>query len=193
MLISKLLRAKKLFLTSTGESIVDLISSTFKFSSSPTSAGPILINEFETMRPDLVADRIYADQENWDVILKYNGISNPFSLDAGEILLGPPFTSISTLIVPPREVVEKGVEPSKKNENLIIVPKTNKDKKRLESIRTKVAEVVPPNINLSGVKNIQTVNGEVVFGANMTQAAPINNQSSTRTRVQNQLTNNNLF
>ncbi len=194
MLSSKLLRAKKLFLNINGESIIDLISSTFKFSKSPVSTGAIFVNEYEVMRPDLVSERIYATQDNWDVILKYNGVSNPFSLDFGEMLLAPTFNSVSTLISVPNNVLEKGTEPAKKNESQLIVPKTPKDTKRLESIRTKVPEVVPPNVNLSGSKNIQVIDGEVIFGANMTQSSSTNiNRSSARSRVQDQLKNNNLF
>jgi hypothetical protein len=191
MLTSKLLGAKKLFSTITGESIVDLISATFKYASSPISSGTIFVNEFEVMRPDLIAERVYSNSDSWDIVLKYNGISNPFSINFGEVILAPAFTSISTLIRPPREVVEKGTEPAKKNESKIIVPKTQKDKKRLESIRTSVPEIVPPNVNLTGAKNVQVVNGEVIFGANMTQASSTNlNQSAVRNRVKDQLKNN---
>jgi hypothetical protein len=193
MLNSKILRAKKVFLTAVNESIIDLISSTFKFSDSPTSAGIAVVGEFEIMRPDLVSEKFYSTQENWDLILKYNGISNPFSLDSGETLVMPPFTAISSLVTPPREVTEKGVEPAKRSEDLLLTPKTKVDKKRLESIRKSTPEVVPPNVNLSGVKNVKVVNGEVIVGANMTQNTTSDqNQSATRSRVQNQL-NNNIF
>lgn len=194
MLISKILRTKKLFSNINGESIIDMISATFKYSSSPVTSGTIFINEYEVMRPDLISERIYSTQENWDVLLKYNGISNPFSLDFGEMLLAPTFNSISTLIVPPTTVPEKGTDPAKKNESKLLTPKTTKDKQRLDSIRTKVTEVVPPNVNLTGAKNVQVINGEVIFGANMTQTSATNtNQSASRTRVQDQLKNNTKF
>jgi hypothetical protein len=192
MLISKILRAKKLFTNLTGESIIDLISATFKYSASPNSAGTIIINEYEVMRPDLISDRIYSNYENWDVILKFNGISNPFSLDFGEVLLAPPFNEISTLVSPPINVVEKGKEPAKKNESKLITPKTPKDKQRLDSLRTKVSEVVPPNFNLTGSKNIKVVDGDVIFGGDMTQTSTTS-ASSTRARIKDQLKNNPNF
>lgn len=194
MLISKILRTKKILTNSNGESLVDIISATFKYSESPASDGIILINEYEVMRPDLISERMYSNQENWDVILKYNGISNPFSIDFGETLILPSFNSISTLIVPPVDVPEKGTEPAKKNESKVITPKTAKDKQRLDSLRKKVAEIVPPNINLTGAQNIKVVNGEVIFGGDMTQTSSTStNQSSNRSRVQNQLKNNPNF
>ncbi|CAB4175564.1 hypothetical protein UFOVP972_253 [uncultured Caudovirales phage] len=194
MLISKILRAKKLFTNLTGESIIDLISATFKYSTSSNSAGTIIVNEYEVMRPDLISDRIYSNYENWDVILKFNGISNPFSLDFGEVLLAPPFNEISTMISPPINVVEKGKEPAKKNESKLITPKTPKDKQRLDSLRTKVSEVVPPNFNLTGSKNIKVVDGDVIFGGDMTQTSTTSvNSTSTRARIKDQLKNNPNF
>lgn len=194
MLISKILRTKKLFTNLTGESIIDLISATFKYSTSPNSAGTIIVNEYEVMRPDLISDRIYSNYENWDVILKFNGISNPFSLDFGEVLLAPPFNEISTMVSPPITVVEKGKEPAKKNESKLITPKTPKDKQRLDSIRTKVSEVVPPNFNLTGSKNIKVVDGNVIFGGDMTQTSTTSsNSTSTRARIKDQLKNNPNF
>jgi hypothetical protein len=192
MLISKLLRAKKTIVNKFGETIIDLISATYKFNETPTSAGVGIVNEEEVMRPDLIANRFYANQENWEAILKFNGISNPFSIDIGETLILPPFTSVDSMITPPREVVEKGTDPTKKNEDVLLTPKTKKDKQRLESLRVKAAEIVPPNVNLTGVKNIEVINGEVVFGGGMTQAVPNNpNQATTRSRIQAQLNNNN--
>ena len=190
MITSKLLRAKKLFLTSTSESIVDLISNTFRFGESAVSSGTAFVNEYEVMRPDLISERIYSTQENWDVILKYNGISNPFSLDFGEILIAPAFNIVSSLVIPPREVSEKGTEPAKKNESKLITPKTPKDKQRLESLRTNISEIVPPNINLSGAQNTKVVNGNIVFGGDMTTTNATNiNTSTVRNRVQDQLKN----
>lgn len=194
MLSSKILKAKKIFSIFTGESIIDIISSTFRFGESPVSAGTALVNEYEIMRPDLVSQRIYSTQEYWDCILKYNGISNPFSIDIGEILIMPAFTAIESMIVPPRNVTEKGIEPSKKNESKLITPKTPKDKQRLASIRTKVPEIVPPNVNLTGAKNVRVVDGLVIFGADMTSASSTSANSSTvRSRVQSQLTDINNF
>ena len=67
-----------------------------------------------------------------------------------------------------------------------------KDVNRLASIRTKTSEVVPPNVNLSGSKNVKVVNGQVILGGDMTQTGANNiNQAAARARVQEQLKNNN--
>jgi hypothetical protein len=194
MLYSKLLKAKSLFTLFTGESIVDLVRSTFNFGVSASSMGPTVVSEYETMRPDLVSERLYASQDYWDTLLKFNGISNPFSLDVGEILLAPSTNTLEKFIVPSKDVVEKGTEPAKKNEAALIKPKSAKDVNRLASIRTKTSEVVPPNVNLSGSKNVKVVNGQVILGGDMTQTGANNiNQAAARARVQAQLKNNNML
>ena len=194
MLVSKLLRVKKLFTIDSGESIVDLISATFKFGESGVSSGPAVISEYEQMRPDLVSERLYSTQDNWELLLKFNGISNPFSLDIGEVILVPPYTEIQKMIVPPKQIIEKGTEPAKKNEESTIKPKSTKDKQRLESLRSKVSEILPPNVNLTGAKNVKVVDGRVILGGDMTQtSSTVTNQSSTRSRVQDQLKNTNGF
>jgi len=163
MLTTKLLRVKKFFTNAFGESVVDLVSSTFNFGEAAGGAGPTVVSEFENMRPDLVSDRVLGSQEYWEALLKFNGISNPFSVEQGEIMLVPAISEISKLIVPPKSVLEKGTEPAKKNEEAVIKPKTTKDQQRLQSIRSKVPEVVPPNVNLSGAKNVKVVEGRVIF------------------------------
>jgi hypothetical protein len=125
MLVSKLLRLKKSIFNSTGEALVDLVSSTFKFDQTGASAGPTFVGEEEVMRPDLLSNKVYGSTDHWELILKYNGISNPFSLDVGEILLVPAANVLTGMAVAPKDVPEKGTEPAKKNEQKIINPKTN--------------------------------------------------------------------
>ena len=73
----------------------------------------------------------------------------------------------------------------------LIKPKSKKDKNRLDSIRTKVSEVVPPNVNLSGAQNVKVVDGKVILGGDMTQTSTTNiNQSINRERIASQLKNN---
>jgi hypothetical protein len=57
-----------------------------------------------------------------------------------------------------------------------------------------VPEVVPPNVNLSGVKNVKVVEGRVILGGDMTQTSATNtNQAAARSRIQDQLKNGNNF
>lgn len=195
MLTTALLRVKNFFTKSNGDTIVDLASSTFSFDrASGTPAGSVLVKEDEAMRPDLVAIRLYNDQKYYAPLLKYNGISNPFSLNPNTLLIAPSFMDLEKMIVSPKKIFEKGGERAANNESKLLPAKTVKDKKRLEALKDKVKEIVPPNVNTSGNQNVKVKDGRVVFGEDVTQVAKDNCPVPiSRARLIQQLTKANLF
>jgi hypothetical protein len=73
-------------------------------------------------------------------------------------------------------------------------PKTKKDQKRLDSLKKKIKEVTPPNVNMTGESNIKVVNGRVIFGSNISTSESLNkNNSLTRSRIEAQIKNTNNF
>lgn len=193
MLTSKILTKKKSFTTAIGDVIDDLISSTFRYPDRTTTLGPVMVKDDEAMRPDRLANRIYSDSSLWDVILKFNGISNPFSFEPDEIIFAPQMQVMMKGLTNPRIVPEKGMAGvANENEKALISPKTNKDKKMLEALRKKVNEIVPPNVNKTGVKNVVSRDGIVVLGGSMSQSKESNAAGSlSRSRVINNLNNSN--
>ena len=195
MLLTRLLKAKKFFTKPNGDKVIDLISSTFDFEKAGGySQGFVRVMEEETMRPDLVAVRLYSTQNLYEPLLKYNGISNPFSLAENDVLLTPPFKDLEAMVVPPKNILEKGEQKAASNEAKLLAPKTVKDKKRLEALKDKVKEIVPPNVNTEGNKNVKVREGRVIFGEDVTQ---INKENCpvpiSRARLIQQLTKSNLF
>jgi hypothetical protein len=195
MISLTLLFSKLKFTKLNGEVITDLISSTFSFEKIGfTSSGPIIVNEGEDMRPDLVTQRVYGDHSKFDILLKYNGISNPFSLKAGDILLGLPYGNLDNAFKSPLKVVEKGLEKTNELEKTFIDPKTKKDKSRLDELKKKNDNVLPPNVNKPGDKNVKVKDGRVIFGEDVTS---INKDNCpipiSRARLQQQLLKNKLF
>lgn len=195
MLLTKLLKAKKFFTKPNGDKVIDLISATFSFEKiDGYSQGFIRVQEEEAMRPDLISVRLYANQNYYETLLKYNGISNPFSLAPNDILLTPPFKSLESSIVQPKNILEKGEEKVASNETKLLDPKTVKDKKRLEVLKDKVKEIVPPNVNTEGNKNVKVRDGKVIFGEDVTQINKDNCPTPiSRARLIQQLTKSNLF
>jgi hypothetical protein len=195
MLLTKLLKAKKFFTKPNGDSVVDLVSATFDFEKAEGySQGFTRVKEEETMRPDLIAVRLYSNQNFYESLLKYNGISNPFALNENDILLTPPFKDLEKMIVPPKNILEKGEEKVASNETKLLDPKTVKDKKRLEALKDKVKEIVPPNVNTEGNKNVKVRDGKVIFGEDVTQINKDNCPTPiSRARLIQQLTKSNLF
>lgn len=192
MLISKILSRKTKFTTTVGDIIDDLISSTFRFPEKMSTLGPVLVKDEEAMRPDLLANRVYGNSELWDVILKFNGISNPFSFAPDELLFAPQMQIMMKSMVSPRVIPEKGMEiDAKANERKLVKPRNNTDVKRLDALRKKVKELVPPNVNKTGVKNVVTRDGLVVLGGSASQSSEANKGGSlSRNRVIENLKNN---
>lgn len=195
MLLSKLLRAKRTFTKPNGDTVVDLISSTFNFNASVAPAeGYCQVLPDEQARPDLVANRVYGDQQLWEALLKYNGVSNPFSLEAGYILLTPPFKDLEKLISVPKQILEKGVEITDRTEDRLLNPRTVEDKRRIEALKTNVRELVPPNVNKKGSQNVKIRDGKVIFGEDVTTVNKNNCPTPiSRTRLINQLIKSNLL
>jgi hypothetical protein len=80
---------------------------------------------------------------------------------------------------------------AKANEKKLVKPRNNTDVKRLDALRKKVKELVPPNVNKTGVKNVVTRDGLVVLGGSMSQSTESNKSGSlSRSRVINNLSNN---
>lgn len=195
MLFLKLLASKLKFIKENGEIVTDLISSTFSFDKLGfTSSGPIVIQSGEDMRPDLVAQRVYGDVNKFDALLKYNGISNPFSIKEGDILVGLPYGNLDNAFKQPLIVIEKGSEKTNETERLFMDPKTKKDKDRLDELKKQNKDILPPNVNKPGDKNIKIKDGRIIFGEDVTT---INKDNCpipiSRARLQQALLKNKLF
>jgi hypothetical protein len=136
MLISKLLRKKKIIKRFNSD-FTDLISSTFKLNPEVVGSGGItIVGEFENMRPDLIANRIYGDISLWDALLKYNGISNPFSIKQGSILYATADSSLSASYVNAREIPVRDPKsdiPDRPDAN----PNTGQDSNRSNNLNKK--------------------------------------------------------
>jgi hypothetical protein len=52
-------------------------------------------------RPDLIALKAYNDDSYTDILCKLNGISNPFELNEGDMLIVPSFEELEHFIVRP--------------------------------------------------------------------------------------------
>ena len=194
MLISKILQKKKL-LDRASTKITDLIHSTFSFPKSNIGSGVVVVDEYENMRPDLLANRIYSDQGKWDAILKYNGISNPFSLEAGRILSVIPFSYLDSVYSMPRIIKERG---GKDDIGVEAIPVNRKDKRRVENLANKASVgkggALPPNIAKEGDKSVKVKDGRLVFGEDITTVNKANCPVPiSRARLQNALLKDKLF
>ena len=73
-----------------GETILDLQEPTLIIDDNSASfivSKLIVVNEQYVMRPDLISFAVYGSTDHVDLILKANNISNPFSIDIGDVLI----------------------------------------------------------------------------------------------------------
>lgn len=81
---------KRLITDKNGNNIVDFTTSIFSRSARGIdSYNTVRVTEYFQMRADKVAFNEYGTDDNTEFILKYSGISNPFSLDKDDVLLIP--------------------------------------------------------------------------------------------------------
>lgn len=198
MIFSKILGRKNEIVNSIGKKMTDLIYGTFAFPSSGVADGVVIVEEFESMRPDLISNRIYASQGGWDALLKYNGISNPFSIEAGDILYALPYDTLKNSYVSPVEISER---PSKNEDGTLKeINLDTRDKKRIQNLEkkskiTKAADgSLPPNINKPTDKSVKVKDGKLIFGEDVTSVNKKNCPVPiSRSRLKAALIKDNLF
>lgn len=137
-------------------------------------------SEYE-MRPDLVAQAVYNNIIYTEFILKYNGISNPFTIDKDDIILIPNLNSAKENVKIRGETTDKEdsneirksykyIDPTKK-------PIRDKDLTLFENRKLKRIQegALPPNITEEGAEQISYRNGRVYFGESIAQSACLKN------------------
>jgi hypothetical protein len=73
-----------------GNVIKDLTTSIFSKNSTMVKDYEVIkINDYYQMRPDLVSQNMYDTTKYTEFVLKYSGISNPFTLDKDDVLMIP--------------------------------------------------------------------------------------------------------
>lgn len=162
MLLLKILEAKKFF-NKAGTSLVDLTRKSISFLGIDKQAGEFYVVEKEVeMRADLIADNFLSSSSNACLLMKYNGISNPFSIYEGQILRIPNAEDLDKLLTQPDNIIDNRV----RAELDLVKAKSVQDAKRLDYLKNKGALAVPTNVALD--ESVKVINGRIVFGADVT-------------------------
>lgn len=179
--------------------IVDLTRTSIdskKLANTQTVSSFLVRDEYQ-MRPDLIAKNLYNDHNMADLLMKYNAISNPFSLEEGKILISPSSEDLINLCKIPTPIKDIGDTSNRVDETEIFnKPKTDKDKKRLALLKekNKGKDVLPSNLNKKGDKNIKIKNGKLVFGEDVTSVNKNDcPEPISRANLKKALIKNNLF
>jgi len=135
----------------------------------------VVVKSNESMRPDLLSSNFFGNPYYYDVILKANGISNPFSINAGEIFFSPDLSDLISNLTPSgkqyqasQSVRNQYINPEKKS--LTDVRLAIIDAQRLEAMKKKAetaavkGNLLPPNIANEGDREIVVKGGKIYFG-----------------------------
>lgn len=151
-----------------------LTQPTMVFTNKEEQTGVIqhIVREDDVLRPDLIALEYYNDHTKTDIILKFNGISDPFSLQEGDVLDIP-----SSGIAFHKLERPEGMQEDNPIKNQFLQDKRlpKKDDRRLDALKKKYNKdvLLPPNVIPLGKKNFKFDKGLVTFGA-QAQNAEVN-------------------
>jgi len=186
MLTSKIIENKNFFTKPNGDIIVDLTKSGIEFTSYVDFKNIVVVTDDFVMRPDLIADAKYNNPDAFDLILKYNGISNPFGIYEHQILLIPDIVAISKLLKKPKDENTKEEEDTyydNKDKRLNAPIDINRVKflNNIEKIKKK--KHTPPNVNDTNRDNVEVDEDTITFGDVITDNNEKCETHSTKAKV----------
>ena len=127
------------------------------------------VTEDQVGRIDLISLLYYRSANYCDYILKWNGISNPFSLKLGDVINIPNHRE-ALKIIKEFKVLNSTNEPSIRDQFIDTKRLPVKDAKRIEYLQRKAAQkpngakqILPPNILKEGDTNIKIGNGQIII------------------------------
>ena len=137
------------------------------------------------MRMDLISEAEYGTDEYTDLLLKYNDISNPFTLNYEDIILVPSKETIANDIKEPQDSNNDNVAQLVRNYHKYVdknkVPTTVGSEKNNLSIGKEYTE---PNISPENSSPIVLRNGRMYFGDNNNVECSTNGISASDFAVQ---------
>jgi len=181
---------KPLFQKPDGTVIRDLTQTMFDFQTDNfVSFSVYRVPSDYQMRSDLISQAMYNNIINTEYVLKYNGISNPFTIDQGDIIVIPNLDGAKRNTKSRTDSAEgsdakrirntyKYIDPTK-------VPKRDDglndfDRRSLSKNADQIQDgALPPNIAQEGEKGITYRNGRVYFGEGIGQSACLKNGMSS--------------
>lgn len=129
-----------------------------------------VVDEDESARPDLIALQYYGNQSMLDIILKWNGISDPFSITEGDVLEIPNSNVRYFKLERPKEFENNPVKQQFVDNKRL----SKKDQRRLDALKKKYGKenLLPPNVIPVGKKNYEFVGTRIKMGAQV-QTDPV--------------------
>jgi len=164
-----------------GENILDMTYPSIRYNYSSRLDSVVAISRDMSMRPDLVSRAAYGTNNQWDLILKFNGYSNPFSVNEGDIYLIPSLDDMTEQLAP--SGVQNVVADTVRKQYIDVSKKAKNDprlaenemkrreaqRKLVENLGVQSVSNLPPNISEEGDREIVIRGGKVFFGPDISR------------------------
>jgi len=139
----------------------------------------VIVKKGEEMRPDILSSNFFGDISYYDVLLKYNGVSNPFSIDEGEAFFAPSLDGLKKNLAPSartasnkENVRDQYINVDKKSmlDNKLAIIDVQRQEKIQDAIRKKAegssnpGSLLPPNVAEANDREITVEGGKIYFG-----------------------------
>jgi hypothetical protein len=169
-----------------GEIYIDFIKKDFRDRPVEKILNFYIVKEDDLCRPDKISKKMYGDQNSLEILLKTNEISNPFSIEEGEILYQFDRVSVeksmtnNTAIAYKRDIREQYIKPdkgSKIDPNLLLFEKREDAAEKNKDLN------LPPNFAKIGDLEVKIEGGKIIFGDDVTR----NNQDCDKPLSKSQL------
>ena len=121
-----------------------------------------IVKDDDLVRPDRIATEHYGTTSGLDIILKFNGISDPFSINVGEELWIPMDTIPYFRLESPQMYEDNPI----KNQFIKTKRLSKTDQRRLKALKKKYNKenLLPPNVIPVGKKNYEFDGSNIRFG-----------------------------
>ena len=194
--------------------MLDLTQPSYNWLAPISIAQCVVASDDMVMRPDAMAKLLYGDAGKFDWVCKTNAISNPFTLNGGDIIyVGDPDEITDGLVdanaSQQAAAANTGHAPTTSNTAAAaaaasfyfdVTQLSKKDQNRLAFIQQKASKLanaatipVPPNVASPGNKEITRKDGKVYFGADVVANAALNPMPASKARLKASLLQNKLF
>jgi hypothetical protein len=141
------------------------------FSDGISTIAKHVVKEDEVGRIDIISRRYFNGDLPSEIILKYNNISNPFSINEGDVILipeyGPSLKKWNTI----KEIDDINIEIDNIRGQFLDTKRLSKpDAARVEYLQRKAAQlkngskqILPPNVLKSGEENLNIRDGKITI------------------------------
>ena len=132
----------------------------------------------DVMRPDVITHKVYGYLQPLEMFLKFNGVSNPFAIDAGDVFVHYDIITMKENIAKNndqnqrrKDVRSQYITPEKKS---TVDPRYQDFSKRKDAPKPDPTKgtnpPLPPNYANFGDQEIELRNGKLIFGAGVSKS-----------------------